>query len=274
MRAENSFPHGAPNGSQGFHRREVTAHGMLPLEVYQRLFEIGRASSGGTFVEIGTAHGAATIALALGALESRKPFHIFTADPFAWKRLMRSKFRSVQDHVNFVRSQFVKFNVNDHITITIGGCDDLLRSHRIAGVNILILDADGRIDRDLAALYDRLSPGCKIMIDDVDDNVYVTDYVTDTVIDQKHRLSYLLAERFQAVGLLQREGVVQDTAFFTKGTAQLTGDDISRLALSAYRELVFADVPKRTVSLREHIKDFVPSVARAVKFRLIKAYTQ
>ena len=82
----------------------------------------------------------------------------------------RSKFGSVQDNFNFVRSQFVKFNVNDHITITIGGCDDLLRSHRIASVNILILDADGRIDRDLAALYDRLSPGCKIIIDDVDDN--------------------------------------------------------------------------------------------------------
>jgi hypothetical protein len=74
-------------------------------------------------------------------------------------------------------------------------------------------------------------------------------YVTETVIDQKHRISYLLAELFQAAGLLQREGVVQDTAFFTKGTAQLTSDDISRLALSAYRELVFADAPKRTVNV-------------------------
>ena len=45
-------------------RRET--HGKLPLNVYRRIYETA-ARRGGTFVEIGTAQGAATIAMALGA---------------------------------------------------------------------------------------------------------------------------------------------------------------------------------------------------------------
>ena len=220
----------------------ASANGMLPLEVYERLYELAYHSEGGTFVEIGTAHGAATIALALGAKEGGHAFRIYTVDPFGGKYSSRSAFGTVDDNVAFVREQFDKFGVAEYIEIVVGNSSALLRDHDVKDIKLLFLDADGRIDRDLANLYNRLSEGCNIAIDDIDDHVHAIELNGISLLDQKHRLGALLVKRFIAHDLLSPESTVQATGFFKKGKADAASDEILLAGLPAYRELVFADI--------------------------------
>jgi len=133
--------------------------------------------------------------------------------------------------------------VGDYITIIVGGVDDLLSAHSLHDVSLLFLDADGRIDRDLAALFTTLSSACKIIIDDIDDAIYVSEINGLRVVDQKHRIGSALVNAFVANNVLQPEMTVINTGFFTKGGVSITPDEIRLVALPAYRELVFAEIP-------------------------------
>ena len=103
-----------------FERVKVAAHGMLSTDVYSKLFDVAQDCGGGTFIEIGTAHGAATIVMALGAKASGKPFHIYSVDPFSGRYSSRTQFGSVQKNVKFVRRQFETFGVSEYIDIIVG----------------------------------------------------------------------------------------------------------------------------------------------------------
>jgi len=197
----------------------LSAHGMLPLNVYAEIYEQGRKSQGGLFVEVGTAHGAGTIALALGAKEQKSPFHIFTVGMFSGQYSSRTQFGSVADNVVFVRSQLEKFDVQDQVTIVPGTIVDLLASHNIKGIDLLMLDADGCIDRELSPLFGKLSPNCPIIIDDIDDLIVVSKANGRPFLDQKHRLTYLLIKILVERGVLREERRIHNTGFFRKGPA-------------------------------------------------------
>jgi predicted O-methyltransferase YrrM len=218
------------------------ANGVLKPAVYKKIFELAREVGGGTMVEIGTAHGAATIALALGARECGKPFHIYTADPFSGKFSSRSRFGDVAANLRIVQSHFAAFGVAPFITTVTGGCEDMLSQHPISDITLLVLDADGRIDRDLALLCDRLADRCTIVIDDVDDGVYVKHSNGMLVVDQKHRLGHLLTQRLVAEGMLVQTGQVHATGVYGRGPARMDRERILLSALPAYRELVFCDI--------------------------------
>jgi glycosyltransferase involved in cell wall biosynthesis len=234
-----------------FEEIQRSAHGMLPIEVYAELFERGRSSKGGTFVEIGTAHGAATIAMALGAKLQPNPFHIFTVDRFSGKYSSRTQFGDVEANIAFVKSQFQKFGVNDYITIVPGTVSDLMNLHDVRSIEVLFIDADGCIDRELAVLFERLSSECAVVIDDIDDWVGISRANGLAFLDQKHHLSKLLTSAFVNCGLLREESHVCSTGFFRKGIARLDPTQISLAALPLYRQLVFADVGH--LPIHEHV---------------------
>lgn len=217
---------------------KARAGGMLPLDVYEALHETAR--TGGTMVEIGTAQGAATIALAMGAQAARAPFRIYTADPF--DRGTRRAVGSVADNVALVRSGFAAFGVADDVELVVGEAADLVREQDPGDISLLLLDADGRIDRDLAILFERLAPRAWIVIDDVDDRIYVHDAGGEWVVDQKHRLTHLLCEAFVGMGLLQPQRRIGQTGFYRKGPAAPRPDAWSDAAQEAYGRLVIAPI--------------------------------
>ena len=94
-------------------RVKESARGWLPLPVYRRLYDTAAAVGGGDFVEIGTAQGAATIAMALGAKSTGKPFRIHSADEFT--RGSRPVAASVEEKRDMVRRGFEAFGVSEHI---------------------------------------------------------------------------------------------------------------------------------------------------------------
>jgi hypothetical protein len=132
------------------------ALGWMPVPVYRRIHDTAAAAGGGTFVEIGTSNGAATIALALGGKAGGKAFRILTVDRFqAGKGIPGA---TVSERAQSVRRRFERFGVVDSIEIVAGTAADLVERHDPRAIGLLLLDTDGRIERELALLYDRLAP--------------------------------------------------------------------------------------------------------------------
>jgi hypothetical protein len=108
---------------------------------------------------------------------------------------------------------------------------------------LLILDADGMIDRDLAYFYNLLSPGDPIVIDDIDEGICLGQTDNGTrYIDLKHRITSLLLSTFQTEKYLAIEKTMHATAFCRRGERSLDPEEFGRLAISCYRELVFSTV--------------------------------
>jgi predicted O-methyltransferase YrrM len=238
------------------------ANGMLPIEVYAEIFRRGQVSKGGTFVEIGTAHGAATIALGLGAIESKYPFHIYTVDPFSGKFSSRTRYGTVEQNERIVQELLRRFGVDSYITVVTGVSSDLIERHPIESIDILLLDADGRIDRDLALFYSRLSAKAQVIVDDLAGLTHVSNSNGMLVLDQKQHVAKCLTDKFTSIGVLRQEMKIHDTGFYSIGEARMSADEIALSALPIYRELVFTDVTRFGNSL---------SASNAIDRRLWKA---
>src|SRR5262245_33312900 len=221
-----------------------SANGMLPIDVYEAIFEAGRKSNGGTFVEIGTAHGAATIALALGAIEGKKPFRIYTVDPFSGKFSSRTKYGTAEDNERIVRELFRKFHVANYVTIVKGTSYDLVEQHAIDSIDILLMDADGRIDRDLALLLSRLSDQTLIIVDDLAGITHLSRSNGMLVLHHKQYVVKSIIDKWTSTGILHQKLRVCDTGFYSLGEARVSADEIALSALPIYRELIVSDVTR------------------------------
>ena len=228
-----------PNHRSLAHRLRSEAGGMLSEAVYERLYGEAGACGGGNLVEIGTAQGAATIALALGARASGKPFRIFTADPF--DRGSRLEVGSVAQNLELVRDGFASFGVADVIHVIVGGSANVLNA--LDGeISLLLIDADGQVDRDIFLLFDRLARDGIVIIDDIDNRVHLLPSATGVMLDQKHRLSHLLTTRMCEMGLLLETDRLGQTAFYRKGSASLDRDQFIEASLQSYRQLIWAHI--------------------------------
>ena len=229
-------------------RVQKEAHGKLSAQAYRRLYQSAAASGGGTIVEIGTSQGAATLALALGAKAAGLDFRIVTVD--AHFVGSRPRATSESEKKAIVRRGFERFGVSDRIDLVIGTSEEMIAISQPEHIALVLIDADGRIDRDLGVLWRKMRPGCAIVIDDCDDQIYVQRRGRRLRVDQKHRITHLLIHAFVAAGLLVPDGAVGQTAWFRKGEAPADAAEIARLALPAYQELIYAELGAGTFSLK------------------------
>ncbi len=219
-----------------FRRIKLQARGMLDPEVYA---EISRAAARakGDILEVGTAHGAATVALALGAPEGTR---IHTIDKLTGGS--RSHFGGIEENLAAVQSVLKSFGVEERVEVHVGTSDAVHGQTGSGRLGLLLLDADGCIDREMGLFYNRLAPGSPIVIDDFRPDHIPSSRKTDGLfVDQKFRLTSMLVEYYLARGLLQRERIVGHTFFGIK-PATVTGPvafDPGEV-LVFYRRLVFA----------------------------------
>lgn len=240
-------------------RVQHAAHGKLTPEVYRRLYESAAASGGGTFVEIGTSQGAATLAMALGAKAAGIDYRIVTVDAHFVGSRPRAK--SESEKKTIVRRGFEAFGVSDRIDLVIGTTEEMLAIADPSDIALVLIDADGRIDRDLAALWDRMRAGCVVAIDDVDGEIYLELRGRRVRVDQKHRITRSLLEKFVSAGLLVPQGSIGQTAWFRKGDSTSGAAEIERLALPAYRALVYAEIGAEAFSLKRGLYGLAASRA-------------
>jgi hypothetical protein len=118
-----------------------------------------------------------------------------------------------------------------------------------AQISVLMLDADGRIDRDFLYFLNRVVPNGAIIIDDCVDRVRLhAEGRSQYRIDLKMRLTYLLTRYMTSKGIISEGLILGDTYFCNKictGMVTLNLEEI----LAVYRELVFSQSSMTPLSL-------------------------
>lgn len=220
------------------------ANGMLPMPVYREIYRVAAGVAGGNFVEIGTAHGAATIAAALGAGLRERDFTVWSVDQLGGRFSSRRAFGSPKDNAQIIADNFRSANVIQSVRLFVGSSEEFFSSQECPDeIDFLLLDADGRLDRDLAFCLSKMAPGSPIVIDDVDDGIYLSrDHDGLPYIDLKHRISSLLLSAYENEGLLRVTTRLENTAFCERGEALFDPGRFAEISTGCYRELVFSSV--------------------------------
>ncbi|MBP2157570.1 MULTISPECIES: class I SAM-dependent methyltransferase [Asticcacaulis] len=185
--------------------------GMLAPAVYEKIYQA--ALAGGTIVEVGTGLGAGTAALALGLRDGGRVGRVYTFDPMLGGP--RRALRGVQKRVDTVRDNLAAFDV-DHLVQIIPAtlAEGLHVIPPSEDISVLMLDADGRIDRDILLLEKRIPAGAKIIIDDNVDLVRLSKAAGFNYrVDAKMRLTFLLLEWLRKEDFINTGELVGNTLF-------------------------------------------------------------
>jgi len=225
------------------------ANGMLPAQVYQRIYQCARSVRSGLILEIGTAHGAATICMALGAKDAGTK--VLTVDKLTGGS--RKRFGDIDSNITIIKRNFTDFNVEGLVEFHVGDSDRIHNRLDLSeGIGMLMLDADGAIDRDLHLFYDSLVDDAMVVIDDYADYGRVFwKPVESCRIDLKHRLTYRLVEYFKNVGVLHESEVVEDT-FFGRISKRAHGREVfsDQNITEIYRSLIHTDARFESAPVR------------------------
>ena len=243
-----------------------TCDGMLAPQTYRKIYEMGL--TGGLIVEVGTAMGAATAALAMGLKDSGKPGRIYTFDPMSGGP--RQHITDIDARVDRIRNNLAKYDVADLVEIVPldlkSGLHILPTDQQI---EVLMLDADGRIDRDLNLLNDRILEDCMLIIDDVADKVKVFRKNGAMRVDSKLRLSYLLVDMLKKKGFITDGQLIAHT-YFGQSLNLRNFKESDSAVIAVYRELVFQDTHMplfesiRKTSMR-NIQSYAPDLAAKMR---------
>ena len=215
----------------------VRCSGMLAPAIYRRLYDAAFSAPDGCVVEIGTAGGAATVSLALGLHHAGKSGRVITVDR-GRPRTGGGDPASYRDHV---KANFSHYGVEDRVELVVGEAAEAVKAvPASASISVLMIDADGAIDRDLRAFFNRVVPGGDIIIDDCIDLVRLhRTGLFGVRVDAKMRLTHLLLSYFKQEGMLSQGAQIKDT-YFGKKVLDCAQADISADAmLDVYRQLIF-----------------------------------
>jgi hypothetical protein len=220
-------------------------NGMLPTEVYSALYEEAYHAPKEIFVEVGTAHAAATVSLAMGLRDSGRKGKVYTFEKVIGGS--REKFGSIDENTEIIKRNLQTFNVDNLVVLTIGDVAetaDVLPKDITIG--LLCLDADGAIDRDFGLFFNRLANEAPIIVDDSRDYTRIkllgrSGLRHSLFIDQKHRLTFRLLEKFRLYDLV-KDGKIHgtDTWIGKKGAGQYANigrEDV----LNVYRSIIFTE---------------------------------
>lgn len=219
-------------------------NGMMRTGVYERIYDDAcMAPDGSAFVEIGTGHGAATVCIAKAIQDTGRASTLYTFDKFEGGS--RKAYGDAARNREIAHAAIADFNVQD-VVISIPGdiAETAVAVPDDVDIALLMLDIDGRIDRDFATFFDRLVPGATIIIDDKADRVRSRDKGSYIRVDQKHRLTHLLVESAIENGLIEHTGTVNQTWFGRKVDGASISNWSPAAIIEAYRGLVFANAEK------------------------------
>ena len=234
---------------------KIRCNGMLPIEAYYRLYEEGKkCAAGGDVVEVGTAHAAATICIGLGLLESKS----FGGKVYTFEKIeggSREEFGGVTENVSIIKDNLAHFGVSELVELVIGDVSETFESlPQSSKIAMLVLDSDGRIDRDFSLFFDRVINGGSIVIDDYQDSILISKSENGgLLVDQKHKLTYNLLNLFLKEGYMEKNyDTIGQTVFLSKATLDssksVNGLESAKI-INAYRELVFSEAEKNSIKL-------------------------
>ena len=223
-----------------FAELKTRTHGLLTNAAYRMLYQMVIKAPAGDAVEVGTAHGAATIVIARALKDSGRSGRVHSIDKIVGGSCDR--FGSEEDNIAVIKRNFSLYGVDDAISFYAELSDAAARLLPAdISIGILMLDADGAIDRDFALFYNKIVPSGLIVIDDYDPGLVVKRLTNgDIFVDQKHLLTFHLVNHFVHHGLLSDVNVCGETVFARKPTnlKSVSFKDFDTTAV--YRNLTFA----------------------------------
>ena len=237
--------------------KKVT-NGMLSIDVYNEMYLVAqKIEKGATILEIGTYHGATTISLALGLDKNNK---IISIDKFY---CTPNKFGTLEENKAIVENNFKYFDVEKNIDFYLGTSNEVsLKLPKELTLSMLVIDADGAIDRDFELFYNKLLPSSPIIIDDYSDIVRIQYKKKYTRIDQKFRLTHMLISFMEQEKLLEKHKVVDSTYFGIKPICQDKDIDFSNYDFrQIYRKLNSANAQ-------------LPSLISRIKIKIVEYISQ
>ena len=214
------------------------ANGMLSIDVYREMYHIAKEAPQDTIIlEIGTAHGAGTISLALGALNKNK---VVSIDKITGGS--RDKFGTLEENKSIINNNFKFFGVEKIINFYVGTSTEIApKLTEKLKLSVLVIDADGAIDRDFELFYNKLLPGSTVIIDDYSNYVMIKKDKKNIDIDKKFKLTHMLVSFFEQANLLEKKKVIDNTYFGIKPKNQKENVDFSQYDFRPiYRYLTFA----------------------------------
>ena len=252
------------------------ANGMLSIDVYQEMYHLAqKVEQNTTILEIGTAHGAGTISLALGSQGKNR---IASIDKITGGS--RDKFGTLEENKVIIKNNFKYFGVEKVIDFYIGTSTEIApHLPEELTISMLVIDADGAIDRDFELFYNKLLPGSTIIIDDYSNYVRIKKDKKITRIDQKFRLTHMLVSFMEQASLLKKNKVIDSTYFGIKPQNQKDDVNFSQYDFRPiYRNLTFANTQSSNfasyikVNIIERISLFTLRLSPKLYHRCRKIY--
>jgi predicted O-methyltransferase YrrM len=229
---------------------KTRAFGMLPPAVYEKIYHTAFRGPDLDIVEIGGAAGAASIAAALGLKESGKSSRVIVVEKLQGGSRSGN---SYETNLDIFRRNVSAFDVEAQIElfphhVTPETVDQLKALIRTKLISALVLDADGRIDRDFRAFWNMVVPGGHIVIDDYKNDVSRFKPVTERhpTGGAKMPVAFRLTNYMIELGLFAPNFQINSTLF---GTKPLDGD-ISRLDQSECDAIIATVHRERDEALR------------------------
>ena len=189
---------------------------MMPLLVYERIYQTAYRAQAGDMLELGAAYGGATISLARAIIDSQKKSRLFAVESGGGVGSSLAKLGPQDFNLARLRENINYFSCHSVVTV-IPEKIDAAEKYLIEAqpFSLLMIDADGKIDRDFLLFYNRLRSGADIIID---------DYRAESRPDQgtaanprgKGWSTYLFVNYFLRLGLIKKKSLVGDTIFCQK----------------------------------------------------------
>lgn len=248
------------SGEEFFAGLKETTNGMLPASIYREMYQRSFEHSRNEIIDIGVGQGPSSIAFALGILHSQRTNKVHVIDQFEQTKGGPHRY-CMKDFPEGCRtantevflSHLKSYGVDGPIQTYPGRTDEVDLDPELRA-DLLSIDADGHIDRDLTLFFDNLVPGAWIIIDDYANSInkrgraYLEGFSHMSIEEAraewlamstynrrrvlgKHFLVYVLANWIELSGAMKRRKIVGTTAFYEKTTAKtfqdIVGSDLS-----------------------------------------------
>lgn len=256
-----------------FKKLAAETGGMLSPRVYRKYYKIAKLYSEGAVLELGTGQGAGTIAFALGIRDAGRCSKVLAVDQFYQKNdrgphpagtAMHGD-EAVRINAKSFRENLSKHGVEEFVDVYVGKTDEVeIDFSTIPRCDVLVIDIDGMIDRDLAIYYDIIPKGGLIIIDDY--KKYVNRHGLQALkrygeldrqslhgyLDKlpsydrrrllgKHMLTYRLVNLIKGLGLVEPFNLMGATLFLRKTGTSSFADRVGKSDIEVVEQSICRD---------------------------------
>jgi predicted O-methyltransferase YrrM len=190
--------------------------GMMPREVYAQIYSCACAAQPGNMLELGAAHGAASVCLAKGIRDSAKPATLLTVEKGEGKNSSIEKWGPKEVNIAKLRNNLIYFDCQSIVTVFPNRLKEVVTQLKNSGpFSLLLIDADGFIDRDFLLFYNLLKPGADIIIDDYINFKDVASKSQSNPLGKGYA-TYIFVNYFLDKKLIRKDKIIEGTIFCKK----------------------------------------------------------